>query len=693
MRALYFPRKEYKEEQNALLFSPDKLAQFRASGEELEKKAEKLTEDYLKNPLSVSQADVAGLAKDAYRLTVELFEQKMAMGETLLAEEKAIYELCRREVSRNYEWQSQDNDNSFFGALFNAIELIRNCIDQIKDWFDISSEKDKAGMRLAKAGNQLLPAYATLVEGFFVTIGEFFAPVFTPTVIGVTEAQAECALHYQEKRTVDKTLASSMLQIAGCAYEGCGGSMEGYGKLSAGELPEGIRALYDESKGLLTSSRGLQVWLGKKGNQIVVSYSGTDPSNFDMVYADIIQLSAPSVLYLKAAGLLKLLRDYMTGKSFYVTGHSLGGGLTQFSVTANKNLDTDKIEGYGYNPAGLSMISLRHLGETRLKRAKKAVWMFMTCMDPVSAVGGKIGCLTTLPKTDKNGHGMADLKVCMKKYLETPSPAPLSCIDITWRNHDYEKDFIPYTRKLSFKDDKGNIYPVFNDNAASESEEFIHAKIPGALFKQFQISGKTCDYCMGVYNKFNGTAHTVMNRLLLLGEEGPVITTGSIGNIHSSIIYGKFGLGMQEFIPMLQKAYADSGESAAGSRDSYEKVLSKLNNPFEYDKQAWCEGIRIQFGINMYSIFGRYPYAESYFNTFLNKVTSDRMDIYRSLFKGTAPSRKDIQSFLRQLKQSVLTEAGKLMDEAVRWNIITAGDKTDYCNAITAFSDMVIEKV
>lgn len=398
------------------------------------------------------------------------------------------------------------------------------------------------------------------------------------------------------------------------------------------------------------------------------------------------------MLYLKAAGLLKMLRDSMPGKKFYVTGHSLGGGLTQFSVSANMNLDSDKIEGFGYNPAGLSMVSLRHLGGTRLGRAKKALWIFMTSYDPVSAVGGKAGCLTTLPKTDKNGHGMADLKVCMKKYLESPLPQPLPPIGITWRNH-CEGDFIPYTRKLSFKDDNGKIYPVFNENAASAADDFIHARVPAALLNCFQLSEKASDCCMGVYNKFNGTAHTVMNRLLLLAEDEPVVTTGSIGNIHSSIIYGKFGLGMKEFIPMLQKAYTDSGESVAGSRSSYEKVLAKLNNPFAYDKQAWCDGIMIQFRIDMQSIFARYPYAEGYFDTFLNKVTSDRMDIYRSIFKGIAPEKKDIESFLTRFKQSVLTNAGKVMDEAVRWGVITAGEKTKYSDEICSFADWVIRGI
>lgn len=658
---------------------------------DLEKRAEALIRAYAQAPDSVSKDAVTNLIYDTYQQAVTCFEEKMALGETLAPGEQEVYERCKNELSNRPATDIQLT--SIYGAVFNSIELIQNCIRQVKYWFNMNSNIDDANDCLIRAGNALLPGYAGIIRGLFTTVAEFFTPVFTPTSIGLAEAQAECALRYQQTKAVDKALASTMLTIAGYAYEGHSTSQPGeYVKLSALELPSELRILYDEEQGLLSASNGMRVWLGKKDDSVVVAYSGTDIQNVDMIYADIIQLSAPSILYLKAAGLLKLLLEHMPNKKFYVTGHSLGGGLTQFSVSANMAENAERLQGFGYNPAGLSMTSLRYVKADRLKKACEKICIFMTCYDPVSLVGGKLGCLTTLPKTEKNGHGMADLKVCMAKYIQTPQPAPSPDIKITWRNHD-EGDFIPYTRKLSFQDQQGVVYPVFNKNPSGESNAFLTVKIPQSLFAQLGIQTEVADSCMGVYNKLNGTAHTVMNRMLLLTEDGPTITDQSIGNIHSSIIYGKFGLDIKPFLDTLEKAYAESQEAFSGSRTTYERVLATLNNPIEYDKQAWCDGIRVQFGIDMKDIFRRWPLAESYFDTFLNKVTADRADIYRSVMSQRSPGPDAVQEFLSKLEISVLQNVEKLLDEAVKWSVITAEEEKEYLEEIKDFCDQVLERI
>ena len=707
MQKLFFPnRNKIMSDLQTDLMTKEDLLRFCEVIDELEERADQMARDCCTNPELVSKNDIVFLAKDTYALTVQLFEDKMARGESLLREEQAIYNLCKSEIQKyskdeavdsievmNFEDASQPV-GSIWGALFNAVELVRNCIEQVKDWFNLTTEKDKADRCLINAGSTILPLYGTLIEGFFTTIVEFFTPAFSPTVIGITEAQAECALRYQDnKRTVNKQMASDMLDIADYAYEGHSTSKQGeFRKLSMNDIPQSIRPLYDEAQGLLSSTRGLRAWLGKKDDTIVVSYSGTDIKNLDMVYADIIQLSQPSILYLKAAGLLKILLDSIPDKPFFVTGHSLGGGLTQFSLTANMNMYPNRLTGYGYNPAGLSMISIKHLEDSRLKKAVKNAWIFMTCHDPVSAVGGKIGCLTTLPKTDKNGHGMADLKVCMKKYLETPQPSPSKTRRFIWRNHT-DSDFIPYTKTLSIVDENGTVYPVFNSNISSRTTDLISFDVPENLFSQLNFSTSQCAACMGIYNKFNGTAHTVMNRMLLLDRKGPIVSVNSVGNIHSSMIYGKFGLGIKDFIDTLRQAYANSGEAFAGSPEAFEEMLANLNNPFEYDKQAWCCGIKLQFGIDMNTMFSRWPYAEPDFDMFLNNITADRIDLYHSISSGKNPDNKTIKSFLSGYKDIVVKHATALMNEAVRWNIFTQDDMNSYMSEIKRFADSVINRI
>lgn len=709
MKKLFFPPKDTTMSNfQAIQMSEEEQLRFCKASEDLEERAAQMARDSAENSASVSKKDVVELAKDTYKLTVELFDAKIARGESLLTPEKEIYELCKSELIKyanndaidsidltvpNSEGQPLD---SILGFIFNAVEMIRSCIEQVKGWFDLTTDKDKADQAIVKAANSILPKYGSVLRGFFTEIKDFFIVEPFRSLINLGVAQKECDEHYQNNsKTVNKQMASDMLDIAEYGYMGHSDTKRGrYIKLSAKEIPESIRVLYDEEKGLLSSTRGLLAWLGKNDsdNTIVVSYSGTDFNNLEMVYADIVQLSQPSVLYLKAAGLLKLLLDGIPNKAFYVTGHSLGGGLTQFALTANMNQHPNRLTGYGYNPAGLSMPAIDHLKEDRLKKAVDNVWIFMTCMDMVSAFGGKIGCLTTLPKTNKNGHGIDAVKECMKKYLEPPKPHLLDIRTFTWRYHS-DSDFIPYTRTLSLCSDIGTNYPVFNHNMSSPTTDLISFEVPEALFDLLNISLTECNTCMGIYNKLNGTAHTVMNRMLLLDPNGPIVSNNSIGNIHSSIIYGKYGLGIKEFIDLLNQVYADSGEAFAGSPGNYQELLANLYNPIEYDKDAWCRGIELQFGIDMNTLFAQWRYAEKYFDIFLNDVTSDRMDLYHSVSSGKEPDQTMAKEFLSGYKDIVVKHAEVLMNEAVKWGVFSQVKMNECMSGIKSFADSVISKV
>lgn len=281
----------------------------------------------------------------------------------------------------------------------------------------LSPEQEQANEEIVRAGTALLPDYAALTKISWEPSPKRFAPNLSATAFEMVEAQAECSLLYQNKSIPpDKSLASTMLMAAGYAYEGRPPAVQDdFLNLPAQEIPGRLRVLYDETAGLLKGTEGLRVWLGQFRGGIAVSFSGTDKRNLNMVYADIVQLSDPSILYLKAAGLLALLMEAMPGRTLYVTGHSLGGGLAQFALAAN--MTSERLKGFAFNPAGLSMVSLRHLGADRLAAAAKSVWVFKTCRDPVSAIGGKLGCVTVLPETDRNGHGLDDLRAGMDQYL------------------------------------------------------------------------------------------------------------------------------------------------------------------------------------------------------------------------------------------------------------------------------------
>ena len=93
--------------------------------------------------------------------------------------------------------------------------------------------------------------------------------------------------------------------------------------------------------------RGFVSWC--HGN-ITVIFRGS--ANFWNYMTDVLQhIVGTSVVYKMALGLLLVLKEKYTDRRFWVMGHSLGGGLTQFAVIG---MNCKDCVGFGYNSAGLS---------------------------------------------------------------------------------------------------------------------------------------------------------------------------------------------------------------------------------------------------------------------------------------------------------------------------------------------------
>lgn len=71
------------------------------------------------------------------------------------------------------------------------------------------------------------------------------------------------------------------------------------------------------------------------------------------ILTDFIQaVYKPTPVYFASVGIVdKVLNTFPNDEKLSVFGHSLGGGLMQFSCAANNDV---RIEGYGYNAAGMS---------------------------------------------------------------------------------------------------------------------------------------------------------------------------------------------------------------------------------------------------------------------------------------------------------------------------------------------------
>jgi len=93
---------------------------------------------------------------------------------------------------------------------------------------------------------------------------------------------------------------------------------------------------------------------------IILGFRGTKPANIKNDITDIWQLLiGPETSYLCALGLLLELRDNTPPeKRICVYGHSLGGGLSQFTVAAATAKGQSNIDAFGYNSAGLGRATM-----------------------------------------------------------------------------------------------------------------------------------------------------------------------------------------------------------------------------------------------------------------------------------------------------------------------------------------------
>lgn len=122
---------------------------------------------------------------------------------------------------------------------------------------------------------------------------------------------------------------------------------------------------------------------------LIIAFKGTDVTNMSDIKTDFVQaLTCANDVYLEALGLLLWIRDIEgRARTVRVYGHSLGGGLMQFAVSASPS---GRIFGYGYNSAGLSNGTMSlipqpmHIDKIRHFRVRK---------DCVMATGEQLGVI------------------------------------------------------------------------------------------------------------------------------------------------------------------------------------------------------------------------------------------------------------------------------------------------------------
>ena len=360
----------------------------------------------------LDQLDVISKADPAYRLEREEIQQEMRALYEELSGEKLEGEVQDATIQNSADMQ----DKGLLGVLTGTVDLMKNLLLTIKVSMKRESDADRVLLALEEKGLELLPGYGSLYKKVLEILKQFVQSDVASMVRNLHEGSSfvkTFAPYIPLQSYCTPAEALLMVECSEYAYTGYTFSQK-VSPLKKRDLPESLKmADYDELTGQLHLMNGFKVWLGKYENRIVIAFAGTELSKVGAILTDVHQLLAADTMYLYAVGLVRLFLDTYPDQSFYVTGHSLGGGLAQFAVTTNIAQAHERIKGIGFNAAGLSSSTLSGVANTNLQLAMDSVVHYVTKKDPVSAFGALVGYRQVLPKGKSNGHSLNDVRSCL----------------------------------------------------------------------------------------------------------------------------------------------------------------------------------------------------------------------------------------------------------------------------------------
>lgn len=577
-----------------------------------------------------------------------------------------------------------------------GIRLLKQSILELKVALGYGNDEENAILEFAESGKTVLPTYENFLTFILNTIKE----LLTFDIVDIIDNMAEARLYVNKFDAPDKPFCSPDMAIllaecCGFAYDGYDNSFKKVQPIKKQLLPNtNAFSLYEESSGLLALPNGLKVWFGEYKHDVIVSFAGTDIKDAGTIATDAQQLFMPCMTYLCAAGLLKEISDHFSGRSIYVTGHSLGGGLAQFSTAAN--IARGNLCCVGFNSAGLSIQSLKSIGNLKLSESSKYIVHYTTIYDPVSVFGTLIGHKEKLPavKGFFPGHTLSAVKKCLESY----SKAHLQSGNISGNGEIVEcmcveARAIPSPGYMGFQN-ANHIYVVEKD-----THEY-HWGCFGRTYSQNDGSKVVCDTRLykswamsfdyppcgsgsnpqgGVVNTLSGTCHTLANRLLAISPDVNASVAQSPDDAYSVLVWGKYGFGQKQFLKMLDDSFSMANKNDAHMDEQIlQEVKTKVSNPYEDELDAWCCVIYNLTGIDAKTFIDSNQIMHDAATYALTLYCVNREDLFVAHFTDnltSIPSDSEKKSFWTDMEEHAIQWTSLILQMMVKYGIINENQK------------------